>query len=188
MSALFGPIRQMGYVVHDIQAAMRHWTQVMRVGPFFHLPDTRIIDFRYRGKPSDMRIAAAFAQCGPVQIELIQPLNDAPSMYRDFLAAGHVGLQHIAFWVDESGFDDMLAKAEGAGFRVAMSGASVEPAGRLVYFEQEAHPGTVIELSCLTAAKRKVFDGVADAAVGWDGSDPIRVISMSGHAAPDAAR
>ncbi|WP_077001717.1 VOC family protein [Variovorax sp. KK3] len=181
MSALFGPIRQMGYVVPDIHAAMRHWTEVLRVGPFFHLPETQIIDFRYRGKPSDMRISAGFAQCGPVQIELIQQLNDAPSMYRDFTAAGHTGLQHIAFWVDEQGFDDMLAKAETAGFRVAMSGASVEPAGRLVYFEQEAHPGTVVELSCLTAAKRKVFDMVADAAVDWDGRDPIRTITLGGH-------
>lgn len=168
----------MGYVVRDIHAAMRHWTEVLRIGPFFHLPDTQLIDFRYRGEPSDLRISAGFAQCGPIQIELIQQLNDAPSMYRDFLNAGHEGLQHFAFWVDELEYDDMLSKAKASGFSVAMSGASVEPKGRLVYFEQELHPGTVVELSCLTAAKRKVFGMVADAAVNWDGKDPIRRIDL----------
>lgn len=174
MSTLLGPIRQMGYVVRDLDAAMKHWIEVLRVGPFFHLPDTQLIDFCYRGEPSDLRMSAAFAQCGPVQIELIQQLNDAPSMYRDFLAAGHEGLQHVAFWVDEEEFEEKLSKAKAAGFSVAMSGASVEPKGRLVYFEQEGHPGTVVELSCLTSAKRKVFGMVADAAINWDGRDPIR--------------
>ncbi len=178
MSILFGPVRQMGYVVRDLEAAMKHWTQTLRIGPFFHLPETQLIDFRYRGEPSDLRMGAAFAQCGAVQIELIQQLNDAPSMYRDFLAAGHEGLQHIAFWVGEDEFDERLARAKAAGFTVAMSGASVEPKGRLVYFEQEGHPGTVVELSCLTPAKQKVFGMVADAAVNWDGRDPIRRLDI----------
>jgi hypothetical protein len=29
MSILFGPIRQMGYVVQDIEAAMQHWTRAL---------------------------------------------------------------------------------------------------------------------------------------------------------------
>jgi hypothetical protein len=28
MSRLFGPLRQMGYVVTDIDAAMKHWIEV----------------------------------------------------------------------------------------------------------------------------------------------------------------
>lgn len=174
MSTLFGPVRQLGYVVRDLEAAMKHWVEVMHVGPFFHFDRPPLIDYRYRGQPADLWISAAFAQCGPMQIELIQPRNDAPSMWRDFLAAGHEGLQHIAFWVDEAGFDAKLAQAEAAGFTVCMSGSTIGASGRIVYFEQEAHPGTAIELSCLTPAKKKVFDGVAEAAVGWDGRDPIR--------------
>jgi len=173
MSTLFGPIRQMGYVVRDLEAAMKHWTEVLRVGPFFHFERVKIVDYRYKGEPSDLWMSAALAQCGPVQIELIQQRNDAPSMYRDFLATGHEGLQHFAFWADEKDFDAQLGRAKAAGFTVKMSGASIDATGRYVYFEQQQHPGTVVELSCLTASKKKVFDMVADAAKAWDGTDPI---------------
>src|SRR3954469_6497065 len=36
MSRLFGPLRQMGYVVPDVEAAMRHWIEVCGVGPWFY--------------------------------------------------------------------------------------------------------------------------------------------------------
>ncbi len=180
MSNLFGPMRQMGYVVRDLEAAMKYWTEVLQVGPFFHLERPQLLDFKVRGEPSDLWISAAFAQCGPMQIELIQQRNDAPSMYRDFLAAGREGLQHIAFWKDEASFDETLARALGSGFTICMSGATVDATGRIVYFEQEGHPGTVVELSCLTPPKKKFFDEIAQAAVGWDGSNPIRRLDAMG--------
>ena len=31
MSRLFGPLRQMGYVVPDVEAAMKHWIEVCGV-------------------------------------------------------------------------------------------------------------------------------------------------------------
>ena len=36
MSRLLGEIRQNGYVVRDVEAAMRHWSEVLGVGPFFY--------------------------------------------------------------------------------------------------------------------------------------------------------
>ena len=48
------------------------------------------------------------------------------------------------------------------------------PRGRFVYFRQEGHPGTVIEMSHATPMRKRIFDAVRAAAVGWDGSDPIR--------------
>ena len=174
MSILFGPVRQLGYVVRDLEAAMAHWSGVMGIGPFFHLDHTRLIDFRYKGEPSDMVISAAFAQCGSMQIELIQQHNDAPSMYRDFLAEGREGLQHIAFWAEPERYDTLLAKAKESGYTVCMSAATIDATGRLVYFEQHGHAGTVVELSCLTPAKKNLFGSVAEAGNNWDGRDPIR--------------
>ena len=34
MSRIFGAITQNGYVMRDIQAAMRHWIEVLGVGPW----------------------------------------------------------------------------------------------------------------------------------------------------------
>ena len=102
MSRHFGKITQNGYVVRDIEAAMRHWSEVLGVGPWFYLEHTPIEEFEYRGAPSDCDVAIALANSGPLQIELIQQHNDAPSLYRDFLAAGNEGLQHIAYLMQPS--------------------------------------------------------------------------------------
>lgn len=174
MSRLFGQVCQLGYVVRDIEAAMHHWTSVMGVGPFFYLERAQFIDYRYRGTRYDLWVSGALAQCGSIQIELIQQRNEAPSMYRDFLAAGREGLQHIAFWHAPGRYEEVLVQALAQGFTVAMETATVEPEGKLVYFEQEAHPGTVVELSCLSPGKKKIFDMIADNARDWDGRDPIR--------------
>ena len=50
MSALFGKVCQNGYVVRDIEAAMKFWTEELRVGPFFYVPQVKIDWFRYRGR------------------------------------------------------------------------------------------------------------------------------------------
>ena len=171
MSRGFGVIRQSGYVVRDVEAAMKHWTEVLGVGPFFYFERAPIEDFRYRGEPSPIDVSIALANSGPLQIELIQQRNDAPSMYRDFLGAGHEGLQHVAFWTER--FDDALAERLGTGFRVGQSGR-IGAAGRFVYFDVEAHPGTVIELSEVSGAKGRFFDHIASIAADWDGAEPVR--------------
>ncbi len=45
MSRIFGSIRQNGYVVSDIEAAMRHWTEVMGIGPWFYVERAPIREF-----------------------------------------------------------------------------------------------------------------------------------------------
>ncbi|MDZ5699632.1 VOC family protein [Chelativorans sp. M5D2P16] len=171
MSRFLGAIRQLGYVVDDIEAAMAHWHSVMGVGPWFYNPKVPIEGYRYDGQPYEVHNAVALANSGPLQVELIEIRNDAPSMYRDFLRAGHSGLQHVAYWTQA--YDADLARMEAEGFRQKMSG-KVGANGRFVYFDREAHPGTVIELSEVVGPKGRLFEMIRDAAEGWDGSDPVR--------------
>ncbi|GIX48555.1 MAG: glyoxalase [Candidatus Tectimicrobiota bacterium] len=173
MSRLFGPVRQNGYVVRDIEAAMRHWSEVLGVGPWFYVEHLPLTDFRYRGQPSPVDISLALANSGDLQIELIQPRNDAPSMYRDFLAAGHEGLQHLGYGTTQ--FEADLARLQAAGYVVGQSG-SVAGRGPFVYLLTEAHPGTVVELFDLSGARARIFARIAEAARHWDGRDPIRTV------------
>lgn len=47
--------------------------------------------------------------------------------------------------------------------------------GRFSYFDTELHPGTVIELSDISGPKGWFFEHVVkQAAVNWDGAEPIR--------------
>ena len=171
MSRRFGPVRQNGYVVRDIEAALRHWTEVLGVGPFFYFERVPIVDFRYRGEPQELAVSIALANSGPLQIELIQQRNEAPSMYRDFLARGCEGLQHVAYWTEQ--FDADLARLGREGFRVGQSGCIGEN-GRFVYFDTEQHPGTVVELSEINGPKGRFFRHIAEVAAAWDGSEPVR--------------
>ncbi|OWJ66677.1 VOC family protein [Inquilinus limosus] len=171
MSRFFGEIRQAGYVVRDIEAAMDHWSRVLGVGPWFYNPRVPVENYSYRGHSYDVHNSVALANAGPLQIELIQTRDDTPSMYRDFLQAGRTGLQHVAFWTEA--FDEDLARLQAQGFVVAMGG-EVGARGRFVYFDTEYHPGTVIELSEVAGPKGRMFQLIRDASVGWDGRDAVR--------------
>lgn len=171
MSNIFGEIRQLGYVVEDIEAAMEFWTQTLGVGPFYYAERVPIEDYMYRGESYEPHNSVALANSGAVQVELIQVRNDVPSMYRDFLKAGNFGLQHVAYWT--STFDADLQRAKEKGLDPVMGG-QVGANGRFVYFDTEFHPGAVVELSEVQGPKGKLFDAIRKASVDWNGSDPVR--------------
>lgn len=172
MSRHFGPIRQLGYVVRDIEAAMRTWSGRHGVGPFFFFERAPIRDLRYRGEPSDAAIAFALAQSGPLQVELIMPLDDRPSLYREFLQRHGERLQHVAYWTHD--FERLWRHANDAGMAEVLAGCTGDAAGRFAYFDSGGPNGTCIELSALSAPKAALFDAVAQAAVDWDGECPVR--------------
>ncbi len=172
MTRSFDEIRQLGFVVPDLDAALEHWTGQLGVGPFFKADVVQADDFVHRGTPSGARIAAALGNSGPMQIELIQPLDDEPSLWREFLDEGREGLQHVAYWTDD--FERVHTEALTAGYREAHGG--VLNGGRFVYFESDTPGGYAVELSEQSPAKRAFFGGIREAAVGWDGSDPVRML------------
>ena len=76
MSRFLGEIRQLGYVVNDIEAAMEYWHRELGVGPWYYNPRVPIVNYRYRGEPHDVHNSVALANSGPMQVELIQTRND----------------------------------------------------------------------------------------------------------------
>ena len=142
MSRLFGPMRQVGIVVRDIEKAMRHWVEVCGVGPWFYAEQLPMDEFRYKGRIYDLKVSIALANSGDVQLELIQQRNDVPSLYRDFLAAGHEGMQHWSSW--PVNYHEIRERALTSGWEIGQEGDT--PRGPFIYFLNEGHPGTVIEM------------------------------------------
>lgn len=144
---LLGPETQLGYVVRDIEAAMRHWIDVFGVGPFLFMekgtgrPPGRTV---YKGEETVVETRLAFTYMGDVQIELIEQVNAAPSPYRDFLAAGREGLQHLGFWVPD--YARACQTLEAAGYR----GDYVIPVAiedqPIIYYSSPALQGPMIEI------------------------------------------
>ena len=171
MSRIYGEVRQLGYVVYDIEVTMRHWIEVLGVGPWFYVERLPVKNFLYRGQPSDIHASIALANSGSAQIELIQQRNDAPSMYRDFLANGPDGLQHVSTWPVD--YEETLRRALAAGHRIGQQGETNR--GPFAYFETERrHRGTCMEIAALTDVRKRQFDAIEAAARNWDGRDPIR--------------
>jgi hypothetical protein len=172
VSRIFGDVRQNGYVVPDIGAAIEHWSRVLGVGPFFYFEQVPIEQFCFRGEPSPVQVSIALSNSGPLQIELIEQRNDAPSMYREFLAREpRGGLQHVAYWTRT--FDADMDRYLAADYQVAQSG-QIGADGRFVYLDCEAHPGTVVEVSEISGAKGRFFERIAERAAEWDGRDSIQ--------------
>ncbi|RYF65903.1 MAG: VOC family protein [Comamonadaceae bacterium] len=173
MSMQFGGVRQVGYVVRDIEKAMAHWARTLGVGPWFYKEAVGTTEFNYYGKPSRLpQLSIALANSGDLQIELIQQRDDAPSLYLDSLNRSGEGAQHLAYWTD-SGFDDTVARLLSVGYIEGHSGR-MGTRGRFAYFVHPDLPSGMFEVSEMSGGKGDYFREIRRAAQNWDGADPIR--------------
>jgi hypothetical protein len=170
MSIIFGGIRQLGMVVRDAEAAMKEWGR-LGVGPFF-TAELQIDDFVYRGQPGPApQVTLCFAHSGPLQIELIQQHNDAPSAYLEFLRSGREGAQHLGAWyADHPTYDAKRQELLGRGFTLVHEGSTRAVDARFAYFETHEPGGLMFEISeglmPMLADQRLLME---QAAQHWDG-------------------
>ena len=169
-----GPIRQIGYVVRDLEKALAEWL-ALGVGPWFVVRE-HAQRVTYRGEPCEVIISIALANSGDLQVELIHQHGDTPSIFTEFLDSGREGFHQLAWWPDD--FDAAVASAEAAGWPVVWSGGE-ETSTRFAYVEPQAGgPATIFELMELTEVTRGMGTFVHDAAKDWDGTDPIRTVGV----------
>jgi catechol 2,3-dioxygenase-like lactoylglutathione lyase family enzyme len=169
MSVLPGPIRQIGYVVADLDEALASWVE-LGVGPWLVIRGLPMKAL-YRGEPSETTLSLALSNSGEMQVELIYQHGDTPSIFTEFLSANGPGYHQLAYWAED--FDATMQAVADAGWPVVWSGG--EDLGvRFAYVEAPNSPATVIEISELTDAQAASAKFIRDAAANWDGSDPIR--------------
>lgn len=173
MSAVLGPVMQNGYVVEDLEAAARHWAEKLGVGPFFLFPGVEFETVRFRGEDSPIEMSMAIGYWGDLQIELIRPLNDAPSIYRDFRERGLKGLQHVGVLTRDLGAD--LAALAARGVHPVQDGRAANGTA-FAYVDTDFHPGGMVELIEVSPALEKGFAMIKAASVDWDGRNPVRVL------------
>jgi catechol 2,3-dioxygenase-like lactoylglutathione lyase family enzyme len=181
MSVAFGAVRQIAFVVHDIDPALRYWTETLGVGPFFVVRRLSPDEFRYHGKPSPPPcLTIALGNSGDLQVELIEQHDERPSAYRDFLAAGREGLQHVSSWLTRGEYDATMARQLATGTVVAHEGVIAASGLRFAYFATDLVPGGLM-YEIADARQPQVYPlmtMIADAARGWDGRDPVRELPL----------
>lgn len=164
-------IFQMAYTVENIHKAIEEWSNRLNVGPWFLLEHFTGEDPVYRGRPSKADVAIAMGFAGHMQIELIQPNDEQPSVYREAIEDGGYGFHH--FGVGSHDFEADLKKLEDQGFELAFR-AGVPTGGSVGYVDtRESLPG-FLELIEVGDLMEQVFTRFYQASLDWDGSDPIR--------------
>jgi hypothetical protein len=134
MTLTLPPFHQVAFVVEDVDAAVRHWADVLQVGPFsvWTLDATVLHDAVYDGEPATFSFRHALGWSGPVQIELVQPLS-GPSIFADQLHRSGPGLNHVGRLVEDHPAASAELVAEGyIPLQSARFGQSED--GRFAYF------------------------------------------------------
>jgi hypothetical protein len=162
---------QMAYVVEDIEASMRDWTEQLAVGPWFLVEHFTGERATYRGDASDADVALAMAFAGHMLVELIAPHDDKPSVWREGIERRGYGFHH--FGVGSLDYDADLARHLEEGHELAYQ-AWVPTGGRVGYVDTTAELPGYVELIELDAVTDATFTRFHAASLAWDGSDPVR--------------
>jgi hypothetical protein len=162
------------FIVNDIEAAMAEWHRVSDVGPWFVMAHVKPEKGLYRGVPSDLEMTCAFAQSGGMQIELIEQHSDGPSVYRDMHPAGSEGFHHFCYWADST-IADEVAHYRARGIEPGYLGSFGDL--NFGYFDARKELGCFLEVLEREPGTLELFRLVADGAIDWDGSDPVRYVT-----------
>lgn len=172
--AALGPIMQLAFVPPDFEAAVKHWTRTMGVGPFFLMENVHLENMRYRGEPTQAHFDLALAYWGELQIELIRPCDTHPSIYTGEYADGlDGGLHHVCVLVDD--IAEGYAACERNGAQVLIEGSLGE--SKVIYADPGRGPGSLIEILQPAPESPGLFEMIRQACEGWDGGDPLRTMA-----------
>jgi Glyoxalase/Bleomycin resistance protein/Dioxygenase superfamily len=166
-----GQIIQMAYVVEDMHAAIRWWIKDAKTGPWFLLDHFWAEDQCYRGSPSKADVAIAMGFAGHMCIELIQPLDTHPSVYREIIDRRGYGFHHVGIAV--AYVDAHIPDYEARGYKLAFK-ANVPTGGAVAYMDDGRNNPGFVELIPATPGMDETFTRFWRASVDWDGRDPIR--------------
>jgi hypothetical protein len=130
-------------------------------------------EYYYRGTRMAVELCLGFGYWHGIQIELIQPLNEADTLYRRALHSSAGKLNHVASVVSDL---DGLLESRNLQQRVIQRGDM--PSGlKFVYLEEYVPGGLHLELVQAQERTLLAFAGMEKAARYWDGRNPIRPIS-----------
>ncbi|MXP30240.1 VOC family protein [Parerythrobacter jejuensis] len=167
------PVRQLAYFVPDIEAAARVHADQFGSGPFFIARHIELSTSEHRGVPQPLDHSSAYGQWGAVMVEFVQQHNSDPSAFHDLfpLGTGRYGLHHMALFVA----DLPAAIAEFAENGQDLAQYAVTTSGvAYAFIDARVSMGHMLELYEPTEGLLAFYDMVAQAAQGWDGSDPVR--------------
>lgn len=133
-------INQVAMVVRDIEKTIRHLSSLWDIGPF-EIREMDVPDAILHRKQTRVRAKLAFAQVGPIELELIEP-GEGENIYQEFLCAKGEGLHHLAIHVSD--IESEVSRFKERGIDVLQSGKT--PNVSFAYMDTEGITGIIFEL------------------------------------------
>jgi methylmalonyl-CoA/ethylmalonyl-CoA epimerase len=171
----FGAIRQIAWVVADLEASVANWLRVSGVGPWTCFRNVAMHG-HYRGAAVTVRMHVALGYQDGMEIELIQDLGPGPSPYRSAAGAPLIGMHHVAWFCEDVAAD--LARARTRGLQACFEAAN--EVTRVAYLEDPGEPKLLLEFIEMNAVMRAGFEARLAAAHAWQGGDAVQVIDLGG--------
>ncbi len=134
-------LSHVGFAVKDADKTVEFLSSIWNLGP----PESVI----YEPRPEDMFVGEAFSlkvvfvKFGPVQLELLQPLDDK-SVWSKFIAEKGEGIHHVAYGI--SNYDEVIEKMEEQKHTLLVSAIyqgyrwcyyATSPGGMVIEFREE---------------------------------------------------
>ena len=148
-----GQLFQLGVVVGDLEAAMRHWGTVTGGSEFMRI-DTDYAAL-FRGQEVHVANRNAFVPWGDVMVELVEPVRQEGIAW-DWLQTRGEGMFHLGYATDDM---DQRFPGKGVAFEVLTG----EPP-HIVFLDTADEIGYYLEL-IPTASATSLFDRVRAAEV-----------------------
>lgn len=164
---------QIAYGVPDLQAAITWWVEQLGVGPWFVWDRAGGEGGRYRGQPSAAEFAIALAYSGPMMYELVQTLDDKPSVYKEARERNGYGFHHLAKM--RPNVKQLAADCQANGQAIAFQ--APVPGGEVFMIDTGPGAPGFLELIEDSDATRKTFEVMWRAARDWKGERPVRTFA-----------
>ncbi len=177
LTQVFGPIRQHGYLVKNLDTAIDFWLNKLGVGPWFGYRNV-VLHSEFETHTNDIHLDVGLAYQNGVQIELIHQTDDGPSPYRFFYDTEDNQIQQqLAFFCKDIG----IAQAQALDLGLKPAGRLITPTGsQALYFSHPTLGKTVVELLEVDQTLLDGFSYFEQQTNHWDGKiDPIRIIDMN---------
>lgn len=174
-TATFGAIRQIAWVVQDLEQSIANWQRVSGVGPWTCFRNVAMSG-QFRGEAAKVRMHVALGYQEGMEIELIEDLGGAPSPYRAANGAPLIGMHHVAWFTEDVSAD--VRRGQERGMSVCFEAAN--EVTRVAYLEDPREPRLLFEFIEMNALMREGFEARLAAARTWRGDDPVQVIDLGG--------
>ena len=118
-----------------------------------------------------LAVAMGYVGGGQLQYEIVQQLDELPSIYREPKSPMNFGFHH--FGIATQDFDRSVDVYHARGFEMVYE-ADVPGGVRVCYFDTLSCLPAMVELIEVSPSLTDMFEGYRIASVDWRGDNPVR--------------